>query len=107
MKTLSDSDFRHAAGRDPEPRTYYTRVQNVIEWANEYHAEELGRPIVHLDDVRELAARKIIYPSEIFRFRGMGHKNVPGKLALYLFPELKSRDEQKLDKAILFAGDGI
>ena len=104
---LPDSDFRHSPGRYPENCPYYTRVQDLIEWANKYFAEELGRPIVNLDDVKECAARKIIMPSEIFRFRGMGNHRVPGKLPLYLFPQLKSNAEQKLEKAILFAGDGI
>jgi hypothetical protein len=99
---MNADDFKYTNSKN-----YLYRVQLLIEWANKYFAEELGRPVVTLEDLKECAARNIITPEEIFRFRGMGHHRVPGKLPLYLFPQLKSHDEQKLEKAILFAGDGI
>lgn len=105
MKELTSSCFRY--GGDPS-RPYRHYIPEIISHFNRYHSEEFGKPITTIEDLRSLAARGLITPSELFRFRGMGNKRQPGKLVLFVFEgQVKSREEQIKDKAILFAGDGI
>lgn len=105
MKELTFSYFHY--GEDPS-RPYKGYIDEIISHFHKYYSEEFGRPIATIEDLRSLAARRFITPSELFRFRGMGNKRQPGKLVLFVFEgQVKSREEQIKDKAILFAGDGI
>jgi len=103
MNKITSSYFRYGGNRG-----YKGYIPEILAHFNKYYSEEFGKPIVTVEDLRELAARQLITPSQLFRFRGMGKKDRPGKLPLFVFEgTLKSREEQIKDKVISFMGDGI
>lgn len=58
-------------------------------------------------DLRALVEKEQLMPGDFYRFRQCGNPRQPGKIVLFLFPSVKSAAEQRRNKALLMAGDGI
>lgn len=59
------------------------------------------------DELREIVRKEELMPADFFRFRNCGNHRAPGKLVLFLFPELKSAAEQKTERVMADLGSGI
>jgi len=98
----------------PIPASYFLdtkgnvkyRFYYILEYYDRLYKDQYGA-IETVEDLKKLVKENELSPSDLYRFRGCGDKNQPGKLVLYLFPHVKSAAEQRLMKAELNAGAGI
>jgi hypothetical protein len=81
------------------------RIRRTLNYLAEW--PELYGPISTVDDLKRACDAGKVQPQDIFQLRGMGNARSPGKLALYLFPQLKSYEKVKRERIENNLGWGI
>lgn len=110
IKELRERDAREQSGQ-----TFKSRVQRSELFTKSGHPVQGLRNAL---DVYECATleqleskisdpNEYIGPNSFMRVRGCGSPENPGKVALFLFPHLLSREERIREKTLLDLGAGI
>lgn len=60
-----------------------------------------------VEDLQSHIAREQLRPSDFYRLRHGGNARKPGQLVLFLFPDVKTFEQQRTEEAILNQGAGI